>query len=195
MKPRIKFIPSRRWLFLPPVLVGVAVIGMLAIDGANYQLRAQQRSADLAQARAQLTQIKLSWEADQRSLEIQQELLQVRQKDVDRIQQLTKRSAASDSEVDSQRTNVLEILNELRQTMLPELTSRHRGLEITFKGEAERGAEIGTSLARAAIIGCLGVFVILSFQFRSYVEPLVVMVAIPFAFVGVVWAIFCSNSV
>jgi multidrug efflux pump subunit AcrB len=39
----------------------------------------------------------------------------------------------------------------------------------------------------AAMIGCLGVFVILSFQFRSYIEPAIVMVAIPFAFVGVVW--------
>jgi multidrug efflux pump subunit AcrB len=32
--------------------------------------------------------------------------------------------------------------------------------------------------------------VILSFQFRSYIEPIVVMVAIPFAFVGVIWGHF-----
>ena len=33
----------------------------------------------------------------------------------------------------------------------------------------------------------LGVFVLLSFQFRSYVEPLIVMIAIPFALIGMIW--------
>ena len=36
-------------------------------------------------------------------------------------------------------------------------------------------------------IGVFGVFCLLSFQFRSYQEPLVIMVTIPFAFIGVIW--------
>ena len=41
-------------------------------------------------------------------------------------------------------------------------------------------------MARAMGIGVLGVFMLLSFQFRSYIEPLIVMAAIPFALVGVI---------
>ena len=89
--------------------------------------------------------------------------------------------------VDTTRSNSLAILNQLRTTELPELQRQYPNLSVSFKGEAERGAETGSSLLRAAMIGCLGVFIILSFQFRSYIEPIVVMVAIPFAFVGVVW--------
>lgn len=104
--------------------------------------------------------------------------------------------------LDPKRTNVAEILStldkELDQKYDPEaknlslrytkeLISRDPPLERVYKGEAERGAETGSSMLTAAKIGCLGVFVILSFQFRSYVEPLIVMAAIPFAFVGVVW--------
>ena len=40
---------------------------------------------------------------------------------------------------------------------------------------------------RAMLVGLLGVFAILSFQFRSYVEPLTVMIAIPLALIGVIW--------
>ena len=36
-------------------------------------------------------------------------------------------------------------------------------------------------------MGLLGVFLLLSFQFRSYVEPVIVMLAIPFALIGVIW--------
>lgn len=37
------------------------------------------------------------------------------------------------------------------------------------------------------MLGLFGVFVILSFQFRSYLEPFVVMLAIPLALIGVLW--------
>jgi hydrophobic/amphiphilic exporter-1 (mainly G- bacteria), HAE1 family len=95
--------------------------------------------------------------------------------------------------VDSTRTNTLAVLRELTSEKLNPLKQEHPGLQIVLRGEAEKGAETGTSLGKAAVIGCLGVFIILSFQFRSYVEPMVVMVAIPFAFVGVVWGHYLFN--
>ena len=36
------------------------------------------------------------------------------------------------------------------------------------------------------VLGLIGVYLLLSFQFRSYVEPLVVMIIIPFALVGAI---------
>lgn len=48
-----------------------------------------------------------------------------------------------------------------------------------FEGQVARSAETGGSVRRALLIGLIGIYVILSFQFRSYVEPLLVMVAIP----------------
>lgn len=92
--------------------------------------------------------------------------------------------------VNGEQTNTMAILNEFRRARMPELLERNPGLAVQFRGESEKGAETGSSLAKAALVGCLGVFVILSFQFRSYIEPLIVMVAIPFAFVGVVWGHF-----
>ena len=37
------------------------------------------------------------------------------------------------------------------------------------------------------MLGLIGVFLLLSYQFRSYIEPLVVMAAIPLGFIGVVF--------
>jgi len=42
-------------------------------------------------------------------------------------------------------------------------------------------------MVRGFIIGLIGVFLILSFQFRSYVEPVVVMLVIPFALIGAIF--------
>jgi len=37
------------------------------------------------------------------------------------------------------------------------------------------------------LIGLFGVFLILSLQFRSYLQPIAVMLAIPLGLIGVVW--------
>lgn len=89
-------------------------------------------------------------------------------------------------DIDQRQANAFEI-RSLVGGEIDRLREIHPTLRAQSKGEAERGDETGSSLGTAAMIGCLGVFVILSFQFRSYVEPLIVMAAIPFAFVGVVW--------
>lgn len=70
---------------------------------------------------------------------------------------------------------------------LKKLQEKYPGLTMTVAGRAEDGAETGKSMAKAGIVGLLGVFFLLSYQFRSYFEPLVVMTAIPFSLVGVLW--------
>ena len=60
-------------------------------------------------------------------------------------------------------------------------------MTVAFEGQVARSAETGGSIQRALLIGLIGIFVILSFQFRSYVEPLIVMLSIPLAFVGALW--------
>lgn len=92
--------------------------------------------------------------------------------------------------VDSEITNSGAILSKLQLEKMTLLSEKYPDLKYRFRGEAEKGAETGSSMATAAAIGCLGVFVILSFQFRSYIEPVIVMIAIPFALVGVIWGHF-----
>jgi multidrug efflux pump subunit AcrB len=37
------------------------------------------------------------------------------------------------------------------------------------------------------MIGFIGIFILLSFQFRTFTEPVIVMLAIPFSLIGVIW--------
>ena len=70
--------------------------------------------------------------------------------------------------------------------LLPELQQKYPGVTVSFEGEPKEGATTRRSILRGMLIGLLGVFILLSFQFRSYIEPLIVMVAIPLALIGVV---------
>ena len=74
-----------------------------------------------------------------------------------------------------------------RQQEIPNLKMEYPGLRFNFEGEAKDTAETGQSMAIGFALGVFGVFVILSFQFRSYLEPFVVLLAIPLALIGVFW--------
>ncbi len=80
-----------------------------------------------------------------------------------------------------------EILSQFKKDMVPQLKQKYPGLRFDFEGQAKDSAETGQSMGTGFMLGLFGVFVILSFQFRSYLEPFVVMLAIPLALIGVLW--------
>jgi len=90
-------------------------------------------------------------------------------------------------DVDRAFLNVEELLRELRTEFLPGFHERHPDVTVGLEGEAQESAETSKSVQRAFLIGLLGVFVLLSFQFRSWIEPVLVMVTIPLALIGVIW--------
>ena len=97
-----------------------------------------------------------------------------------------RRTATVTGDVDAEviKTNLL--FREFEESFLPEFRERFPTIEISLEGEIRKTAEAQNSLMIAGLIGVLGVFFLLSVQFRSYIEPLLVMSAIPLALVGVI---------
>ena len=83
-----------------------------------------------------------------------------------------------------------EITKKIRQEFIAQLREKFPDVSLTFSGEEKESSDTGNSLQRGFLIGLLGVFLILSFQFKSYSEPFIVMLAIPMAFIGVIWGHF-----
>ncbi len=97
------------------------------------------------------------------------------------------RTVTIQGDVDARITNTSQIMTRLKHTLMPEFKHRYPDIRTSLEGESRESAETGSSLGRGFLIGLVGIFILLSFQFRSYIEPVVVMVAIPFAFIGVIW--------
>lgn len=89
-------------------------------------------------------------------------------------------------DVDTARINANEALAAVEARFRPWLVEHHPGVAMSFEGQAAAQAETGQSMARVFGIGLVAMFIILSFQFRSYVEPFIVMVAIPLGLTGVI---------
>ncbi|PMJ89717.1 efflux RND transporter permease subunit [Vibrio sp. 10N.261.55.A7] len=90
-------------------------------------------------------------------------------------------------DIDNHKASSSAIVLQFQRELAPELLIKYPGLRFDFEGEAKDAAKTGASMGKGFLLGLFGVFAILSYQFRSYLEPFVVMLAIPLAFIGVVW--------
>ena len=79
-----------------------------------------------------------------------------------------------------------KVTEELRTNILPELGNSFPGLQCSFQGRHARMAESFTSLKSGFMIAMLAIFAMLAIPLRSYTQPLIIMVSIPFGIVGAV---------
>lgn len=97
------------------------------------------------------------------------------------------RTVTIQGDVDTRLANAGEIVKETRERFLNDLLQRFPDVQVSLEGQSKEAATTGASLLRGFLLGFAGIFFLLSFQFRSYIEPIIVMVAIPLAFIGVIW--------
>jgi multidrug efflux pump subunit AcrB len=88
-------------------------------------------------------------------------------------------------DIDTRFANTSEVLGRFQTDVIPGI--RERGNDVSLEGEQKEGLQTSRSMVGALGIGLIGIFILLSYQFRSYVEPITVMIAIPFALIGVIW--------
>jgi multidrug efflux pump subunit AcrB len=103
------------------------------------------------------------------------------------------RSVSIKAELDRKKANAQEVIADLRKNFLPGLCEKYP-VWTDFEGESKESKETGTSMARSFVLGIIGIFILLSFQFKSYAEPLIVMMAIPMAIIGVIWGHFLMDK-
>lgn len=78
------------------------------------------------------------------------------------------------------------ILASLRGDVLPQLLADYPGLGYSFEGRQADMREAIQSFLSSVTIALIVIYLLLAVPFRSYVQPAIVMIAIPFGLVGAI---------
>lgn len=89
--------------------------------------------------------------------------------------------------IDTNVANASELMAAVKNGFAPRLKENFPGIRMASQGQDKETAQTGRSLQTFLLIGIVGVYLILSFQFRNYLQPIAVMLAIPMGLIGVVW--------
>ena len=82
------------------------------------------------------------------------------------------------------RSKAGEVLADLKASILPQLIAKYPGLSYSFEGHQADMRESLGSLKVTFTLALLAIYAMLAIPFRSYSQPLIVMVSIPFGIVG-----------
>ena len=76
------------------------------------------------------------------------------------------------------------ILKILEGELLPELMQKYDGLSYAYDGRQANQIESVTGLMKGLVVALLCIYALLAIPFKSYLQPLIIMVSIPFGIVG-----------
>jgi len=88
--------------------------------------------------------------------------------------------------VDNDAANAEEVIEEMKRVTLPELIADYPGLSYDLEGEDKNRRESMESMATGFKLILFAIFALLAVSFRSYSQPFLIMVAIPFGIVGAI---------
>ncbi|CAK8710612.1 Efflux RND transporter permease subunit [Candidatus Electrothrix gigas] len=100
------------------------------------------------------------------------------------------RRVAVTADVDSKRANSQEVFADLSTGFFQQLEADYPGLRVSLQGSKKDMRESFSSLKVGFPMAVLGIFVIVATIFRSYVQPLVILVSVPFGIIGAILAHF-----
>ena len=103
------------------------------------------------------------------------------------------RSVRIAGEIDEQVTTATEVNGSIA-AYLDDMLKDYPGYSYVFGGEEEQTRESLESIMRAAVVAILLIYLILASMLRSYTQPILIMIVLPFAIVGVVIGILLRNE-
>ena len=75
---------------------------------------------------------------------------------------------------------------ELKSVILPDLINNYPGLAYSFEGHQAAMQESLSSLVTGSLLALFAIYALLAVPFKSYSQPLIIMVSIPFGIIGAI---------
>jgi len=98
-----------------------------------------------------------------------------------------KRVVTVSSNVDNEKATSMKV-NKMLEKKFRDIPDRYLGYSVKYGGEQEETVESLKSLLKAGFFAFLVILLILASFFRSLIQPLIVLMAVPFGLIGVVVA-------
>ena len=100
-----------------------------------------------------------------------------------------KRSITVTADIDVAKSSLTssQITADMEKRLLPGLLAEHPLVRVRWEGQKEQTNESLRSLGTGFVVALFAMFVLLTMEFKSYFQPFLILVAIPFGFAGAVF--------
>jgi len=103
------------------------------------------------------------------------------------------RTATITADVDT-KVNAPVKVNQVLQKEVRAVIKKYPGYTVRFEGIFKKIKEQFSTLGQLLVLGILLIYIILGAQFKSYLQPVIILFTIPFAFIGTVGALIITGQ-
>ncbi len=85
------------------------------------------------------------------------------------------------------QASATDVLNDIRTRIMPELTAKYPSVTALYEGQNREASKVSASAAIVGPVILLLIYIVIVFTFRSYGQPLMLLLMVPFSLIGVAW--------
>jgi len=106
--------------------------------------------------------------------------------EINRVDQMRSITVSSDLNEAVDGANAGKTIADLKNRFMPGLFRKYPHVRVRWEGQAEQTRESVGSMIKGLIIALMAMYVLLTMQFSSYLQPLLIMMIIPFGAIGAI---------
>ncbi|WP_299670625.1 efflux RND transporter permease subunit [uncultured Polaribacter sp.] len=90
-------------------------------------------------------------------------------------------------------TSETDILDNIKTVIMPEILSKYPTVSPMYEGQNREAKKTTDSVQLVGPIILLLIYIVIAFTFRSYSQPILLIIMIPFSMIGVIWGHYIHN--
>lgn len=97
-----------------------------------------------------------------------------------------KREIMVSADLGNDKISAIDILNEIKAEDIPVLQAKYPGISIAYEGQNREAQKTTDSIGITLYVILFLIYLVMAFTFRSYAQPILLMIMIPFSLIGIV---------
>lgn len=98
-----------------------------------------------------------------------------------------KREIKVEADLKDPKDSSSDIITDIRENVMPEIMAKYPTVSALYEGQNREAGKVTASASKVFPIIIFLILVIIAFTFRSYMQPILLLVMIPFSLIGVAW--------
>lgn len=99
----------------------------------------------------------------------------------------SKREIQITADMISPKESATDILDDIKTNIMPKISSKYPTVSAMYEGQNREMKKTTKSVAKVGFTILALIYIVIAFTFRSYDQPILLLLMIPFSLIGVIW--------
>ncbi len=92
-----------------------------------------------------------------------------------------------DADMKDRKASATDVLADIKSRIMPEIVGKYPSVTALYEGQNREASKVSGSAAVVGPVILLLIYIVIVFTFRSYGQPFMLLIMVPFSLIGVAW--------